>query len=72
MSIWERVYAVRGVPHENIVNMLTSLESAGFNVHAKREGAVLRHVNVDSLPCLNDSERATLRDVATGTFLEFS
>ncbi len=74
-SIVDRVYAARGVRYvqqKHITDILFTLSSLGFNIHAKREGAVLRHINVDSLPCLDAPARELLKYVATGKLLGFS
>ncbi len=71
-SIFEQVYSLSGYEREHLFRIITSLDAAGFDLHSKREGFVLRHINTDSLPFLNDSERATLRHLATGMLLGFS
>ncbi len=71
-SLYEQIHSLRGHSIEHLFNITTSLNSAGFDLRSKREGWVLRHINIDSLPFLDASERATLRYLATGTLLEFS
>ncbi len=73
-SIYDHVYAVsavRVVPHEHIINILMSLESVGFDIHTKREGAVLPYINFDALPSLDVTERELLKYAATGKLLGF-
>ncbi len=70
-SIYELIHSLRGYSYEHLFNIVTSLNTVGFDLRSKREGWVLRHINIDSLPFLDASERATLRYVATGSFLGF-
>ncbi len=48
------------------MNILICLEIVGFDIRAKREGAVLPYINVDALPFLDEMERELLKYAATG------
>ncbi len=71
-SIYDYVWAVRGVRNEHIMNIIIGLDSAGFSLHHPDGGVSLRYINVDAIPFLDVTEREVLKKVATGRLFGFT
>ncbi len=71
-SIRELVWAVPDVTLDHSTNILFVLDAVGFNIYSQDHGALLRYIDVNSLPELNAFERGVLKHAATGKLIWFS
>ncbi len=63
-SLYDQISYVRGVSQRHTDAILGTLQYVGFDIYAKREGAVLRYIDVDALPFLDVWQRGILKGLA--------